>query len=570
MPIFESPDEPHHWLYTEYIHSHLALPPYNSEYLEAPQAPLYYLLLAPLAVHSERPLILRDPVDEKGLGFSFGNMPHLQIDGPCFPHFFVNCRADLHRYWPIRRVRLATGLLALVAVLFTALGVLELTSSMSSAIAAGALMGFLPQFTFRGASVNNDSALVCFSAVATYFMIRMIMRGFERGPAIWGAVAVALAFLSKINAAILVPPFLGCLLLSAPDWRTRFRRSSLLLLSGLIILPWILRNKIVYDDFLGASKIAQTVPLMVNPRPITDPYFRTTFVDLLVRSFFGYFGWMNIRMPGPIYKGYVLLFALAILGSAGVAVSRRGKYGNCFILLSTIPPLSLGFLLYLNLTYPQPQGRLLYPSLSAVVVLACSGLAAMSRLRMYVAALVVIGSMSVNAYALAKVIYPAYWAAKPMHTQSEPTIPGNLMNEAVRKTLMPGVSYAQSFVAEHAGLSGVEMKIATQGGRNRFSVQVSVSNAIASFPFATVEIPLDTLANPDASAHIDFRPVSNSAGKEYFLSIFVSALPTSGQVAIPLTRSDVYTKGQFFEDGKPVSKDADLRISYTRACWRCP
>jgi len=41
VPIFESPDEPHHWKNAEYIHSHWTLPPYNSDYLEAPQPPLY-------------------------------------------------------------------------------------------------------------------------------------------------------------------------------------------------------------------------------------------------------------------------------------------------------------------------------------------------------------------------------------------------------------------------------------------------------------------------------------------------------------------------------------------------
>jgi hypothetical protein len=568
--MFESPDEPHHWLNAQYIHSHLALPPYNSDYLEAPQAPLYYLLVAPLASPSDRPLILRHSYNENGLGFSFANMPHLQIDAPCPPHFFVNCSVDLHRYWPIRRVRLVTGILALVAVLFTALGAREATGSMSCAVAAGALMAFLPQFTFRGATVNNDSALVCFSSITTYFMIRMIMRGFELIPAICGAVVLALAFLSKINAAVLVPPFLGCILLTASEWRSRLRRASLLLLSGLIILPWVVRNKMVYGDFLGTGEIAQTVPLMLTPHSLTDPYFRTTFVDFLVRSFFGYFGWMYVRMPGPIYKGYLLVFAVGALGSLIVALVRRGKYLRCFLLLSTIFPLSLCLLVYINLTYPQPQGRLLYPSLSAVAVLTSLGLAALSRFRKYVVGLVVFGSMSVNVYALAKIIYPAYWGTKPIQIQSDANVTDSRMDEAWREPLQSSVHYSQSFIAEHEGLSGVDIKVAAKGDTSRALLHLSVSNSREGAPFATADIPVRTMSNRDAAAHIDFKPISNSAGKMYVVSMFVTQLSSPEEVMVPLSESDVYTKGQFFVDGKPIEHDAALRIFYSRPCWTCP
>jgi len=301
---------------------------------------------------------------------------------------------------------------SLMAVLITALAALEITNSMATAVTAAALIGFLPQFDFRGASVNNDPALVCFSAILTYLTVRMGMRGFERGPAIWGCVVLALAFLSKISAAVLVPVFLACILMASPNWKTRFRRSLLLLISGAMILPWIIHNQLVWGDFFGSVKMNQMVPMMRHSRSITDPYFRTAFLQLTSRSFFGYFGWMTFKLPGSMYRVYLLLFLLAGAGLL-IALFRSRKYRRVALLLALIPVLSLAFLVYASLNYPQPQGRLLYPALSAIMVLAALGLGAIAPLRKYLAVIVVIGCLFIDVYALAKIVYPAYWLDKP-------------------------------------------------------------------------------------------------------------------------------------------------------------
>ncbi|MBV8831326.1 MAG: DUF2142 domain-containing protein [Acidobacteriaceae bacterium] len=412
VPIFESPDEPHHWKNAEYIHSHFALPPYTSDFLEAPQAPLYYVLVAPLASSSAIPPILKHKDNERALGYPLANIPGFQVAVPCWPHFFANCPQDLHRYWPIRLVRLATGLFALIAVLFTALAVLEITGSQWSAATAAALIGFLPQFDFRGASVNNDPAVVCFSAIVTYFIVRMAMRGFERTPAVCASIALGLAFLSKISAAVLVPVFLASILIVSPDWRCRIRRSLLLLISGAIILPWLVRNQLVLGDFLGTKKMGQMVPMMRFPRSITDPYFHTTFLQLTSRSFFGYFGWLTIKMPGLTYRIYLLIFVVAAAGVVLILL-RRGKSIRVVFLLGSVAILSFCFLLYASLNYPQPQGRLLYPALSAIMILAAVGLGAILSLRKYMAVTVALVCLSINVYALTRIIYPLYWLDKP-------------------------------------------------------------------------------------------------------------------------------------------------------------
>ena len=50
VPVFEGPDEPAHWQYANYLHQNRALPLYGPSFPEANSPPLYYLLIAPLAV----------------------------------------------------------------------------------------------------------------------------------------------------------------------------------------------------------------------------------------------------------------------------------------------------------------------------------------------------------------------------------------------------------------------------------------------------------------------------------------------------------------------------------------
>jgi len=569
VPIFESPDEPHHWRNAQYIHSHFALPPYNESYLEAPQAPLYYILISPLASSSPQPPILRNAEDEKNLGFSFGMMPNIQVDVPCPPHFFANCPADLNRYWPIRRARLATAVLSLVAVLFTALTVLEVTESISSAVIAAALIGFLPQFDFRGATVNNDAALVCFAALATYFIVRMVMRGFELIPALCGSVVIALAFLSKINAAVLVPVFAASICLTSYDWRTRIKRLGVLVLSGAIIAPWVLRNKAVYGDFLGSSRMPQVGSAWVVKRPITDIYFRTTFLQLTSRSFFGYFGWMSLRLPGLIYKGYAVLFLIALIG-LGFLVWKGGKHLRIVALLASIALLSLGFVVYANLTYPQAQGRLLFPALSAVMVLAALGLSAALRLRKYVAIAVVFGCLSVNVYALTRVVYPTYWGSKPVQTLFDLQIPDPLMKPAVSQALANGESYVQSFTAVHNGLAAVEVEVTSPEKPTKGSLCLSISTSNGGAPFASVDLQAATISTSPMYAHLNFPPISDSAGKQYFISLSSTGLAPSESLAVLRSESDIYSAGKLFIDGRATGQDAAFRTLYSRPCWTCP
>ncbi len=115
VPVFEAPDEPHHWQYARYLNESAGLPRYGPGFVEANSPPLYYALIAPLAVHTELPpsLVSADATGELVLPFA--------------PRFYQNTRDAFWRYWPIRLGRLLTVCMSVLTILICYLAGVEAT-----------------------------------------------------------------------------------------------------------------------------------------------------------------------------------------------------------------------------------------------------------------------------------------------------------------------------------------------------------------------------------------------------------------------------------------------------------
>src|SRR5690349_927248 len=97
VPMFEAPDEAQHWEVARYINQNHSLPFYDEKMVEANQAPLYYLLMAPFARPSATPL--------SGMVVSLqGILVPLEP-----PKITLNAPADLGRFWPLRISRFVTA-----------------------------------------------------------------------------------------------------------------------------------------------------------------------------------------------------------------------------------------------------------------------------------------------------------------------------------------------------------------------------------------------------------------------------------------------------------------------------
>lgn len=396
VPIFEAPDEPHHWQYVTFVHQYGTLPYYEFGFFEANQPPIYYWMIAPLAWNDETPRDL-------GTRDEMGNpIPSRSVN------FFEHSLADFKRFWSIRIARLATAGLAWFAVVVTFWIGQAATGKSETGLLAAGLLAFLPQFTFRGMNISNDTLVTLTSALGIFWIVRVIRLGYSRTRGYHGAIALGLALLSKLNALSLPVMWVGSVMIEPNPLLARVRRLGMLGIGLLVVAPWLIYNQIVYGSPLIENRMPLVVPFLIDNKPITSPYFVTLFPALTIRSLIGGFGWMNLWLPEWLYWAWVLL-----VGASGLGVARLIRMcaldGRLIIILAGMPLINLGLLIYLNTFMTQPQGRYFFPTLPAMVTLIAIGLQGLPQWSVRASRLVLLGAALLNVGVLIFVVLPTYW-----------------------------------------------------------------------------------------------------------------------------------------------------------------
>ena len=561
VPIFEAPDEPQHWMNARYIHDRWGLPPYNKWFTEGGQAPLYYILVAPFAVKSEFPSSAR------------GLDPEGRIEFACWPRFYQNCTKDFARFWPIRTVRLLTVLFSVLAVWFAFLAAAEVTGSIWTGLLAGGLMAFLPEFTFRGMNVSNDAMVALTSAAGTYGIVRLLRRGFA-WPAAWAtALAAAVGFLSKLNGLAIAIVLAAVIVLIGAPWRDRLKRLAVVPAAFVIAVPWLIHNQLRYGDALASKAIATVLPLLVERKGIGDVYFMKAFPITVGHSFVAVFGWMNVPVPPALYATFGWLGIAAGVGLLWRLVRCGKRTSGVIAALAGIVVLSIALLVHLNLTFSQPQGRLLFPALPAVAVLAALGLEALPLWNRWLTCATVLAAAALNVFILAKVIVPAYWIAKPHeNVAADISVSDTLMTAGPARPLDPGVTFGQTFTAAKNNLSIVDVVIANYNRRpsKGFLNMHLRKNPGEQRDIAATAIPAPSIDNC-AYVRFAFPPIADSAHQTYYLELEAQGLGKEDHLTVFLSGQDVYGGGNFWENGVPrKNQDTCFRTFYTRGfCPNC-
>jgi 4-amino-4-deoxy-L-arabinose transferase-like glycosyltransferase len=400
VPVFEGPDEPAHWRIANYLNHHHALPPDTPSLPEAASPPLYYLLIAPLAVEVKLPAI----------GYVGGEYNSRRIF--LFPpRVYRNSSRDFRLYWPFRAARLVSVLMSVFTIWFCALAGAEASGSPGTGLLVGGLVAFWPMFTFRGMNVSNDALMTMLSALALYLIVRLIKRGFAWGTGIFAALAVAGAFLTKISAVVLPVALLLAVISEKAPWRAKLLRAAALgTIMLAIVAPWLIRNQLLYGDLLARNvilKVATEVGLIHKHSP-GSTYFLFDFPVHFVMSFIGTFGWMTLFLPALAY----VVYAIALVGAGacwiGGVWQRRIDFRLSAILSSAVV-LNLMVVVYLNLTQPQAQGRLMLPAFPAMALLFGLGLESRRSWSEFRTMLTLGGLAVTNLIMLVFLVIPAYW-----------------------------------------------------------------------------------------------------------------------------------------------------------------
>lgn len=372
-PPLETPDAVAHYQYIHTLvqqHQFPTLPstdPLYSAKQEAGQFPLYYLagaaLVAPIGDANLDDILVPDPhrLAETGAirNYSFHKPPGGFPTG-----------AEL----AIRLVELFSIACGAVTVACTVLlARMYRPEKPGLWLAAGTAAAVLPAFDSLSAGVTNDNLVIALSAVTLVLLAEWLQDGRAR----WACLAMlslALAVLTKFNAAGLVAPFLLVCMYREKTWLSRLARLGQLAAVGLLVDGWwMVRNLRLYGDPTGM--------LAVN-REMSGPGYAPFHVPAaqvlghmagqlprIFREFFVTFDHFPSESPQAL-AWFVTIGGLGLI--VGLCMSLRKRWwGQAQLMLLWIGIVALEAVAYVVLS--DTYGRFLYLALPPIAVLAVDG-----------------------------------------------------------------------------------------------------------------------------------------------------------------------------------------------------
>lgn len=399
-PILEPPDEVWHYPYVRYLATHWRLPPRDPDSLlgqQSTQPPLYYAAAALATAWVDA-----DDLEEllrynlhwgyPAAGTVNDNKNRvIHTDAEAFPWRGATLAIHLARF-----VNLIFGAVTVVATWLLARQVAPEWRWLAPV--ATALVAFNPQFLFISAAVSNDAAVAAWASLALWLLVGGLGHGFDRRRSAWTGLVIGLAILSKTSAIALLPLALVAVGLnypitqhtgvhSLPPGRNTHHATHDLFVSLTLILGvvfaisgwWFVRSALLYGDPLSIGGHLETWWAHERPLTLAELWAQLPQVEL---SFWGGFGWGNVRLPDSFYQMLWVVVRLAILGlllafvrwfrsRSGRSISRRGWS-------LTLLALWLGLVFVALLRWMQlveaALGRLLFPAIGSVAILLTWGL----------------------------------------------------------------------------------------------------------------------------------------------------------------------------------------------------
>jgi len=314
------------------------------------------------------------------------------------------------------------------------------------ALGAAGLAAFIPEFLFISGAVNDDNGAALWGALALWAMMHILRKGLTPRRCVGLGLVLGLGWLSKLTVVSLVPTAALALFLTAirhPQPATHNSRFAICNLqsticnllrwglivfgvAGLLIVPWLVRQTILYGDPTGT--VREMTEWGLRERPVTladlgpDLYWLRT-------SFWGRLGYNQIPLSGWIYTLLDIVSLLALLGLARLTIRhspfaiRHSQFtirNSQFAILTASVLLTLGPMIVRRFLRPMPNfGRYLFPVLPAIAVLFFAGLTAWlpRRWHRHLALGVTLAMLALGVAGLACFLAPAY-ARPPIYGTS--------------------------------------------------------------------------------------------------------------------------------------------------------
>jgi hypothetical protein len=435
-PAFNSPDEPQHFAYAQYLattghappHSNNTRPEYSTDETLALNALDIY---SQVELAETRPPWL--PSEQRAWETLRARTPHPTDNGggttiaasPEPPGYYLllapayEAVASHSPFSQLTAMRLVSALLgALVA--FCAYGIVRelLPRHRVAAVAAGLLVAFQPMFGFISGAVNNDNGVNAAAALSIYLMIRALRRGLSWRLALALGAVVAIMPDMKGSAYEIYPPLaVGLLGILWRQWRRGELRTLVAPLATLaggfiaVTVGWLLLQSAFYPPVAGHStaaggksatgalSLAEQYPVrflvylweLFLPRlPFMHPHFPPHWPFKAVYGIRGWgaFGWYVWEFPNWVYDVVIVAMgSVGLLAFAGAVRERVAARRRSFELLviALVPVCTLVAVEAVffdpgdNRTAFAEQGRYIFPAITALAAIAVAGTFGLGR-----------------------------------------------------------------------------------------------------------------------------------------------------------------------------------------------
>ncbi|MFH1288583.1 MAG: DUF2142 domain-containing protein [bacterium] len=354
VPIFEAPDEPDHFAHVQYLVNHNRLPLLIEKEPDAPRTaihpPLYYFLNALIYA----PLQVFDHPVQTTYNEKFGLINRNR---------YFHRNESIAEHFPFYIIRLFSIFLGMGTIIFGWKIAGEcFGKNYYLIILSTALIAFIPQFIYISGTVNCDNLANFISTVIFWLLIKSAKtKGAKRKDIVLMGILLGLASITKFTVLFLIP-FAVVIFYIIKNDKNEFYKNILIIFVFIGITSgwYYLRNYLIYDHALGGS--------FVIKRSLFSSYFIKPFANIMLLSFFGLFGWMNILMDKIIYYFYILFYGIGFLAALKY---RKVKICNWILFLGIL--FSLMSNIRYNMTNDDYQGRHMLAIVAPFAILVVQG-----------------------------------------------------------------------------------------------------------------------------------------------------------------------------------------------------
>jgi hypothetical protein len=363
MPVWEAPDEPAHYHVAWFLARRARFPSPELNY-EASQPPGFYYLGS---------WVIRalDTVDR---GYSQYYFPHEN-------KFNIGMRVQRFDWGPANyRFMPAVHILRWINILFGAAALwlswkaLRLIAPDEPVlrVAALALAALTPQFLHIMSSVSNDALGTLAGALLFYLALRIMKE--PSGPLI--LLSILLALILPLTTKLTVLP-VSLALLGIVGWQAfrtlRLRRSLVFAGLGLVLVAGLLYFLAPGAIKSSASEIAWRL-LTLRKNALTLDYLE--FISIQIGwTYWGQVGWLAVGPPGWVVAALTLAWCAGAALNVRWLANKRATLPQFQLWMATwsIALLTIAAVARNALTTSATQGRLLFPAIGALSVIALSG-----------------------------------------------------------------------------------------------------------------------------------------------------------------------------------------------------